>query len=84
MYIALTQSIHWQVGSLTSPDVIDNALSNQDKDKYEPEPKVKNTESYDETRESIADTGHGQCKEWYPQNDNEKFGDTGESTGYSR
>lgn len=73
-----------EVGSLTSPDVIDNALSNQDKDKYEPEPKVKNTEIYDETRESVVDTGHEQCKDWYPQNNNEKVGDMGESTDYSR
>ena len=83
MYIALTQSIHWKVGSLNSPEVIDNALSNQDKDKYELEP-VKNTEIYGETRESIADTVHEQWKDWYPQNNNEKFGDTGESTYYSR
>ena len=84
MYIALTQSIHWQVGSLTSLEVIDNALSNQDKDKYEPEPKVKNTEIYDETRESVVNKGLEQCKDWYPQNKNEKVGDTGESTYYSR
>ena len=70
--------------SLASPKYIYNAFSDQDKDKYEPEPKVKNTESYDETRESIADTGHGQCKDWYPQNNNENIGDMGESTYYSR
>ena len=64
MYIALTQSIHWQVGLLKSPEVIDNALSNQDKDKYEPKPKFKNTEIYDETRESVEDIGHEQCKYW--------------------
>ena len=75
MYIGITQSIHWQVCSLNSSQVIDNALSNQDKDKYELEPKVKNTELYDETRESVADTGNEQCKDWYPQNNNEKVGD---------
>ena len=84
MYIALTQSIHRQVGSLTSPEVIDNALSNQDKDKYEPEHKVKKTKIYDETRESVVDTVHEQCKDWYPQNNNENVGDMGESTYYSR
>ena len=62
MYISLTQSIHWKVGSLNSSEVIDNALLNQDKYKYEPEPKVKNTEIYGETREYIVDTGHEQCK----------------------
>lgn len=72
-----------EVGSLTVP-VIENALSNQDKDKYEPEPKVKNTEIYDETKDSVADTGHEQCKDWYPQNNNEKVGDTGELTDYLR
>ena len=61
--------------SLNSPEVIDNALSNQDKDKYEPEPKVKNTEIYDETRESVVDTRH---ESLYPQNKNEIVGDTGE------
>ena len=84
MYINITQSIHWQVCSLNSPEVIDNALSNQDKDKYEPEPKVKNTEIYDETRESVVNTGLEQCKDWYPQNNNEIVGDTRESTDYSR
>ena len=83
MYIALTQSIHWQKCSLNSPKVIDNALSNQDKDKYELEP-VKNTKIYGETRESVANIGHEQCKDWHPQNNNEKVGDTGESTYYSR
>ena len=38
----------------------------------------KNTEIYDETREFVADTGHEQCKDWYPQNNNEK------SWGYGR
>ena len=75
MYIALTQSIHWQLCSLASPKYIYNAFSDQDKDKYEPEPKVKNTEIYDETRESVADIGNKQCKDWYPQNNNEKVGD---------
>ena len=44
------------MGSLNSLEFIDNALSNQDKDKYELEPKVKNIEIYDETRESILRT----------------------------
>ena len=53
-------------------------MSNQDTDKYELEPKVKNTKIYDETRESVVDTRHEQCKDWYPQNNNEK------SWGYGR
>lgn len=73
-----------EVGSLTVPEVIENALSNQHKYKYEPEPKAKNTEIYDETKESMAETGHEQCKDWYPQNNNEKVGETGEPTDYLR
>ena len=69
--------------SLASPKYIYNAFSDQDKDKYEPEPKVKNTEIYDETRESVVNKGLEQCKDWYPQNNNEKVGDTGESIDYS-
>lgn len=71
-----------EVGSLTVPEVIENASSNQDNFKYEPEPKAKNTEIYDETKESIAETGDEQCKDWYPQNNNEKVGETGEPTDY--
>lgn len=71
-----------EVGSITVPEVIENALSNQDNDNHEPEPKAKNTEIYDETKESIVETGHEQCKDWYYQNNNEKVGEMGEPTDY--